>query len=141
METINSKEAKKAERAAKRASRREKFANYMSDHANDAALDGWILSGRTLKSGFTKNYDVAGAVAEFQHGANIGSRVTLTRVALVGIFALGLKKDRNKIYVLLEFPDGKQELIETKAKNEKAARKFASSVNAASRYFADKDSA
>lgn len=120
---------------SKRASRRERATSWLADHAADTAFEGWRLSGRTLSKGLTKSYDIAGAAAEFQHGANVGGRVTLTRVALVGLFALGLKKDRNKVYVLLEASDGRQELIESKAKNEKAARKFASAINTASAHF------
>ena len=154
METINEKEAKKAARAAKRAARQEKYAERaaraderqkkaaakLAELSRNARFEGWSLTGSQLSKGLLKNHDVAGAVAEFQHGANVGSRVTATRLALTGLFAFGLKKDRNKVYVLIEFPDGQQELIEAKAKEEKAARKFASSINAASRHYAGQDS-
>src|SRR5690625_812960 len=154
METINEKEAKKAARAAKRAARQAKYAERaaragerqkaaaakLAELNRNAHFEGWALTGRKLSKGLLKSYDVAGAVAEFEHGANVGSRVTVTRLALTGIFAFGLKKDRNKVYVLIEFPDRQQELIEAKAKDEKAARKFASSINAASRHYAEQDS-
>lgn len=143
-QTPDEKAARKAERAEKRAARQKRAAERQKAAAAklaelnmNARFEGWTLSGGRLSKGLTKNYDVAGAVADFEHGANIGSRVTVTRLALTGIFAFGLKKDRNKVYVLVELADGQQELIEAKAKEEKAARKFASAINAASRHYAD----
>ena len=132
MNATDEKSAKKADRAARRAARRAKLSAWAADHASDMAFEGWRLDGGKLTKGLLKSHDVAGAAAEFQHGANVGSRVTLTRVALTGLFALGLKKDRNKVYVLIELADGQQEMIEAKAKDEKAARKFAAAINAAS---------
>ena len=138
MSTVDEKAQKKAERAAKRALRQERAKDQLAEMRMNARFEGWTLVNGTLSKGLTKSYDVAGAVAEFQHGANVGGRITLTRVALTGIFALGLKKDRNKVYVLIELADGQQELIEAKAKEEKAARKFAGAINSASRHYADK---
>lgn len=99
-----------------------------------ASFGGYILSNN--KVGRFKKYPVAGAVAEFEHGAGREGRVTLSRVALTGIFALGLKKDRNKVYVAVELADGQQLLIEDSARNERQARRFANKVNAASEYYA-----
>lgn len=144
MSTVDEKAQKKAERAANRAARQERARErQQAASAKLAALrmnarfEGWTLANGTLSKGLTKMHDVAGAVAEFQHGANIGGRITLTRVALTGIFALGLKKDRNKVYVLIELADGQQEMIEAKAKHEKDARRFTAAINAASRYYSD----
>lgn len=148
METTDKQQAnaaKKAARARKQEERRaraeERLAKLnarMEEMKLEARFEGWKLSNGHLSKGFTI-HNVAGAVAEFQHGANIEGRVTLTRVALVGIFALGIKKDRKKVYIAIEFPDGQQELIEAKAKDEKDARKFAAAINAASRHYANKN--
>ncbi len=109
--------------------------DFANKHKYDCQVAGYALTGDRIKRGF-KSWPVVGTVAEFEHGANIGSRVTLTRVALTGIFALGLKKDRNKVYVAIQMADGEQLLIETKAKDEKAARTFATNVNQAAAHFA-----
>lgn len=108
--------------------------DFAAKHKYDAAVADYVLSGDKIKRGM-RSWPVVGATAEFEHGANVGSRVTLTRVALTGIFALGLKKDRNKVYVAIELANGEQILIEAKAKDEKKARTFASNVNAASAHF------
>jgi len=143
-QTPDEKAAKKIARAEKRAARQARAnerqqatAAKLAELNMNARFEGWNLSGGRLSKGLVKNHDVAGAVADFQHGANIGSRITVTRLALTGIFAFGLKKDRNKVYVLVELADGQRELIEAKAKEEKAARKFADAINAASRHYAD----
>lgn len=96
-----------------------------------ATLDQYILKDdNTLQIGM-KKWDVTGATADFEHGANVGGRVTATRVALTGVFALALKKDRNKVYIPIEFADGEQHLIEARAKNEAKAREFARQLQAA----------
>src|SRR5699024_11102465 len=86
----------------------------------DHVLRGPKLRGNTVAT-MRKTYPIAGAVAGSQHGSGREGRVTLTRVALTGIFALGLKKDRNKVYVAVELADGQQLLIEDTAKNERKA--------------------
>ena len=103
-QTSNEKDAKKAARAERRAERQARAKERQRDAAAklaelnmNARFEGWTLTGGRLSRGLMKNHDVAGAVAEFQHGANIGSRVTVTRLALTGLFAFGLKKDRNKV--------------------------------------------
>lgn len=109
--------------------------DFAAKHRYDCQVAGYALTGDRIKRGF-KSWPVVGAVAEFEHGANIGSRVTLTRVALTGIFALGLKKNRNKVYVAVQFANGEQLLVEAKAKDERAARTFADNINQAAAHFA-----
>lgn len=109
--------------------------DFAAKHQFDAKLGDYSITGDQLRKGL-RFWPLAGAVAEFEHGANVGSRVTLTRVALVGIFALGLKKDRNKVYVAIELRDGQQVLVEAKAKEEKQARVFANKITKAGEYFA-----
>ena len=112
---------------------------FAEKHKFDAAFEGYRVIGDKFQKGSTKSWPVAGAAAEFEHGANIGSRLTATRVVLTGVFALALKKNKNKVYVAVELADGEQVLIEAKAKDEKKARTFATKVNQASAYFSTDD--
>lgn len=98
---------------------------------------GYRLEGPTLFKGLM-SWDISGAEAEFQHGASLGGRVTLTRVALTGIFALGLKKDRSKVYIAVQLADGQQVLIEGKAKEEKQARRFANQIQQTASHYESK---
>lgn len=82
---------------------------------------------------------IAGAVAEFESGADVGGRTTLTRVAAgaiiagpVGAIVGGMfKKDRNRVYVTITFPDGDVVVVDGPAKDESKVRSFAQKVNAA----------
>ncbi|MFJ5887485.1 hypothetical protein [Streptomyces californicus] len=72
------------------------------------------------------------------HGATItvdrgeaAKRITATRVALTGVFALALKKDATKLFITIEGADGQSAmLLEVPAKREGNARKLALLVNA-----------
>ena len=109
--------------------------DFADKHRFDASFEGHRISGDKFTHGI-KSWPIAGAKADFEHGADVGSRVTATRVMLTGVFALALKKNKNKVYVAVEFADGSQVLIEAKAKDEKKAREFASKVNQAGEHFA-----
>lgn len=84
---------------------------------------------------------VAGASAEFESGADIGGRTTLTRVAAgaiiagpVGAIVGGMfRKDRNRVYVTISFADGEVAVIDGPARDESKLRAFAAKVNAAAR--------
>lgn len=84
---------------------------------------------------------IAGAVAEFENGADIGGRTTLARVAVgaiiagpVGAIVGGMfKKDRAKVYVTTTFPDGEVIILEAPAKDESKLREFTRKVNAAAK--------
>src|SRR5690625_8002636 len=98
-QTPDEKAAKKIARAEKRAARQARAnerqqatAAKLAELNMNARFEGWNLSGGRLSKGLVKNHDVAGAVADFQHGANIGSRITVTRLALTRIFAFGDRK-------------------------------------------------
>lgn len=108
----------------------------MRRHQFDASFAGYAIRGDRLVKGLTGRWELAGSHAEFEHGAQQSGRVTATRVALTGPFALLLKKDRNKVYIAVETPDG-DVLIEASAKDETAARKFAARINQAAEYFAN----
>lgn len=87
---------------------------------------------------------VAGAVAEFESGAAVGGRTTLTRVAAgaivagpVGAIVGGMfKKDRSKVYVTVTFPDGQVVVVDGPSKDESKLRQFAAEVSAAGRHYA-----
>lgn len=114
------------------------FRDYAEKHQFDVSFEGYRIDGDTFAKGL-RSWPIAGAKADFEHGANVGSRVTATRVVLTGVFALALKKNKNKVYVIVELADGEQVLIEAKAKHEKAARKFVARINQASEHFASVD--
>lgn len=86
-----------------------------------------------------KKRSVSGATAAWEQGADAGSRTTLTRVAAgaiiagpVGAIVGGMfKKDRTKVYVTIEWPDGAVIVGEGPAKDESKARTFVEKVKGA----------
>ncbi|SMX91228.1 MULTISPECIES: hypothetical protein [unclassified Brevibacterium] len=96
------------------------------------AFNGWKVDGRKLR-GEGQEFDLIGAKVEFEAGANAGSRITAARVVTggvlfgpIGAVAGGLlRKNRNKVYIVISFTDGSTGLIEAPAKKETDARKFA----------------
>lgn len=110
--------------------------DYAARHRFDAAFADCRLGADKIHKGL-RSWPVAGAKADFEHGANVGSRVTASRVLMTGIFALALKKNRNKVYVMIELADGEQLLVEGKAKDEKKARTLAQNINRAGEHFAE----
>lgn len=78
-----------------------------------------------------------GATVTYETGANIGGRTTLTRVGVgasvagpVGAVVGGMfKKDRNRCYVTVEFPDGEIVVIDGPARDERKLREFAANLN------------
>lgn len=111
---------------------------------NNAVYGTHVINGGEYsylpKGGFKKiRKPLAGAVAEFESGSDIGGRTTLTRVAAgaiiagpVGAVVGGLfKKDRNRVYVTITFADGEVAVVDAPAKHESKIRDFAAKVNAA----------
>jgi hypothetical protein len=72
---------------------------------------------------------VAGAKLTVDRG-EAAKRITATRVALAGPFALLMKKDTTQLFLTLEGADGSAMLIECPVKKEGAARKLALLVHA-----------
>jgi hypothetical protein len=70
---------------------------------------------------------VAGAVVTVDRG-EAARRITATRVALTGIFALALKKDATRLWVTIEGADGSVMVREVPAKKEGKARALAAAV-------------
>lgn len=75
-----------------------------------------------------EKWDLAGASATFEHGANVSAN-SAAKVLMWGVFALGSTFNKNKVYVAVEWPDGKSVLIEGSAKQEHDARIFAMEIN------------
>lgn len=75
-----------------------------------------------------EKWDLTGATATFEHGANVSSS-SAAKVLMWGVFALGSTFNKNKVYVVVEWPDGKSVLIEGNAKYEREARLFAMEIN------------
>jgi hypothetical protein len=75
-----------------------------------------------------EKWDLSGATATFEHGANVSSS-SAAKVLMWGVFALGSTFNKNKVYIVVEWPDGKSVLIEGNAKHERDARIFAMEIN------------
>lgn len=75
---------------------------------------------------------VRGATARVELGADIGKRVTATRLVTMGVFAFAAKKRAGHVFLTIE-GDGYQIAVEVPAKHEAEARTFAAKVNAAAR--------
>lgn len=106
----------------------------------------YVLNGKVSYTGDDRKLltkPLGGAVAEFETGADAGSRTTLTRVAAgaivagpVGAIVGGMfKKDRNKVYVSITFPDGDVMVVDAPAKDDAKAREFARKINAAGQHY------
>lgn len=81
--------------------------------------------------GDIQNYLQRGAVAEVETGANVGRRFTVTRLALLGPFALGVPKKTGSLFITLTLPNGSPAAMgEVKVKHESKARQWAAAFNA-----------
>lgn len=109
-------------------------------------FEGYSLVNGKVRKGF-QSWDVTGAHAQVDNGAS-SQRMTLTRVG-AGAVVLGplgailggmAKKDRSRVYVLIEFATGEAISFDLSIKDEKKAREFAQKVNGASAYFLAKPS-
>lgn len=104
-------------------------------------FEGYSLINGKVRKGL-KSWDVAGAHAQVDNGAS-NRRMTLTRVGAgavvlgpVGAILGGMsKKDRSRVYVLVEFAAGEAISFDLPTKDEKKAREFAQKVNGASAFF------
>lgn len=97
-----------------------------------AMLGDLQLRSRTLKvfpGG--REFQLVGAVADVGEGAN-SKRVTVTRVAVLGVFALAAKKGNHDVYLTINGPDF--DLVRKfPVKQEIAVRRFAARLNRAAR--------
>ena len=65
--------------------------------------------------------------ATLETGADVGKRITATRLATLGVFALAAKKTTGKLYLTVSGEDdgeGWDELVEVSPKQERKAREF-----------------
>lgn len=95
------------------------------------SFEGVHLKGGMIRQGKTGG-PVTGATARVETGADIGKRVTITRLAVIGIFAFAAKKQAGHVFLTIDHPEY-QILVEVKAKQDGDARKFAALVNNESR--------
>lgn len=117
--------------------------DYLARHEFDAHYKGiWVQEHLLTYPKVRGKWPVAECMAVIDHGANIGPRISVTRVAvgtviwpgvgtIVGALAM---KDRNKIYLGISVP-GDMLLIELKSTKEAKAREFARKVNQAAAHF------
>lgn len=81
-----------------------------------------------FKASGQSDVPVAGARITVDRG-DAARRITATRVALTGIFALALKKNTTKLFLTIEGKDGAVLVVECPAKQEMKARKLAALVH------------
>ncbi|MFJ2249429.1 hypothetical protein [Streptomyces sp. NPDC087862] len=93
-----------------------------------AAAAGVTVIGSKFHQAGQQSIPVEGSRVTIELGETARKRITATRVALTGIFALWLKKDESKLYITIEHPDGVI-LYPVAAKKEDKARVFATLVN------------
>jgi hypothetical protein len=96
-----------------------------------SGIGGFLVRKDPLRFTAVGQMDVPvhGATVTVDHGER-AQRITATRVALIGPFALLAKKDTTRLFITIEGTDGAAMLLECPAKKEGAARKFAVLVNA-----------
>ncbi|AVO22282.1 hypothetical protein PBI_NESBITT_25 [Streptomyces phage Nesbitt] len=87
-----------------------------------------VDDGATFRIFGQNDVPVAGARVTVDRG-EAAKRITATRVALTGVFALALKKDNTKLFITVEGADGSALITEVSAGKEMEARTFATMVN------------
>lgn len=94
-----------------------------------AASAGVTMMGGKFKAPNQMDVPADGARVTIEKGEEAKARITATRVALTGIFALFLKKDMNKLFITIEGADGEVLVQPVPARKEPQARTFATLVN------------
>lgn len=87
------------------------------------------MFGGKFRSPNQMDVPVEGAKITLERGEEAKARITATRVALTGIFALWLKKDMNKLFITIEGADGEVLVQPVSAAKEPQARILATLVN------------
>ncbi|MCX4606973.1 hypothetical protein [Streptomyces mirabilis] len=93
-----------------------------------AAATGVTVIGAKFHQAGQESIPVEGSRVTIELGETARKRITATRVALTGIFALWLKKDETKLYITVEHEQGVI-LYPVPARKEDKARVFATLVN------------
>ncbi|MFE9337752.1 hypothetical protein [Streptomyces sp. NPDC007063] len=94
-----------------------------------AAAAGVTMMGSNFKAPNQMDVPADGAKVTIEKGEEAKARITATRVALTGIFALFLKKDMNKLFITIEGKSGEVLVTPVAARKEAQARAFATLVN------------
>ena len=94
-----------------------------------AAAAGVTMFGGKFRAPSQMDVPVEGARVTLERGEQAKARITATRVALTGIFALWLKKDMTKLFITLEGAGGEVLVQPVAATKEPQARTFATLVN------------
>ncbi|MGW6531460.1 hypothetical protein [Streptomyces venezuelae] len=94
-----------------------------------AASAGVTLMGGKYKAPNQMDVPMDGAKVTIERGEEAKARITATRVALTGIFALFLKKDMNQLFITIEGQGGEVLVQPVPARKEAQARAFATLVN------------
>jgi len=93
-----------------------------------AARAGVTVIGDKFHQAGQQPLPIDGSRVTIELGETARKRITATRVALIGIFAIWAKKDESKLYITIEHPDGVL-LYPVSADKEAHARVFATLVN------------
>jgi len=107
-----------------------KLADSAAKHAENNKFDAHVGQWRILTGKLTyKNrpIDPAGIEWEVETGEQL-KRITATRAATIGVFALLAKKDDTKVYLAATLPDGQQILETFPKKDGEQVRKFAANA-------------
>ncbi|MFD6180072.1 hypothetical protein [Streptomyces goshikiensis] len=94
-----------------------------------AAAAGVTMFGGKFRSPNQMDVPVEGATVTLERGEEAKARITATRVALTGIFAVFLKKDMTKLFITIEGADGEVLVQPVAVSKEPQARVFATLVN------------
>ncbi|MCC9154892.1 hypothetical protein LZP81_30865 [Streptomyces parvulus] len=95
--------------------------------AAGAAAGITIMGGKVRMPG-QMSIPIEGAKVTIETGETARKRITVTRIALIGIFAIWAKKDMSQLFITIEHDDGIV-LVPVPARKEDKARIFATMVN------------
>lgn len=93
-----------------------------------AAAAGVTIMGGRVRMPNQQPIPIEGARVTIEAGETARKRITATRVALIGIFAIWAKKDMSQLFITIEHEEGIV-LVPVPARKEAAARVFATMVN------------
>lgn len=102
-----------------------------------AAAGVTIISGK-VRMPNQQPIPIDGARVTIEAGETARKRITATRVALIGIFALWAKKDMSQLFITIEHEEGIV-LVPVPARKEAQARVFATMVNGEATGITSKD--
>ncbi|WP_331445851.1 hypothetical protein [Streptomyces xanthochromogenes] len=101
----------------------------MSKIRGASASAGVTMMGGKFKAPNQMDVPVEGAHITIERGEEAKARITATRVALTGIFAIWLKKDMNQLFITIEGAAGEVLIQPVPARKEAQARVLATLVN------------